>query len=187
MKIGILFQDYSESVSAIQGKMHLAFRIFEYFCVAVFAVEYLVRVWSCTAEKKFASPVKGRIHFIRQPLPMIDLIAIIPSMLFFGGLDLRFLRLLRIFRVFRLAALVRYSASLRLLANVLTRCWKELFVTSFAVGVLLVVSSCLMYFAEHDAQPKQFPDIPNTMWWSVITITTVGYGDAIPLPSLESY
>jgi voltage-gated potassium channel len=169
-----------ESVDALEARFHLGFRVFEYACLSVFVVEYLARLWSCTTEPKFAHPVYGRLQFFSQPLTVIDLLAIGPSLMVVG-LDLRFLRLFRIFRVLRMAALVRYSASLRLMTNVLKRCWRELAVTLFAVGILLIISSCLMYFAEHKAQPDVFPDIPSTMWWAVITITTVGYGDSYPI------
>jgi voltage-gated potassium channel len=98
--------------------------------------------------------------------------------------DLRFLRVLRLFRLARVLKLGRYSEALRTLSRVLRSRKEELAVTASAVVMVLVISSSLMYYVEHGAQPKAFPNIPAAMWWGVVTLTTVGYGDIYPVTVL---
>ena len=86
--------------------------------------------------------------------------------------------------IFRVVKLARYSRALRLLGQVVVSRKEELVSIFFVLLTLLVISSSLMYFAEHDDQPTVFPSIPATMWWSVVTLTTVGYGDAFPITGL---
>ncbi len=113
---------------------------------------------------------------------MIDLMAILPFYLpKLIPFDLRFLRAVRLFRIFRLLKLGRYSESVRLLGRVLNAKKEELGVTIFAVLILLVICSSLMYYAEHQAQPEAFSSIPAAMWWGIVTLTTVGYGDVYPI------
>ncbi|VVB72106.1 Voltage-gated potassium channel [uncultured archaeon] len=95
--------------------------------------------------------------------------------------DLRFLRALRLFRLFRVLKLARYSESLQTFLDVLRLKKEELLLMFFAIMILLVVSSSLMYDAEHEAQPKAFANIPAAMWWGIVTLATVGYGDVYPV------
>jgi voltage-gated potassium channel len=97
------------------------------------------------------------------------------------SVDLRTLRAIRLIRLLRVLKIARYSESLQLLGRVLLSRRSELFITLVAVTVLLVVSSTLMYYAERDAQPEQFSSIPAAMWWGVETLTTIGYGDILPV------
>ncbi|HEX5706686.1 MAG TPA: ion transporter [Pyrinomonadaceae bacterium] len=159
-------------------------RAFEIFSVVVFSAEYLLRLWSCTADPRYAGAVRGRIRFALTPMALIDLLAIAPFYLEFITFDLRFIRSLRLFRLFRVFKLARYSASMRTLANVLHAKKEELLVTLFVVIVMLVFSSSVMYFAENEAQPDKFDSIPASMWWGVATLTTVGYGDVYPTTPL---
>jgi voltage-gated potassium channel len=154
---------------------------FEVFSVAVFTLEYLARLWSCVSLEKYSRPVEGRLRFAVQPLSLIDLLAIVPFYLAFLSFDLRVLRAIRLFRIFRIAKLGRYSTSVRLLGTVVRNSKEELAVTVMVMALLVVLASTLMYFAEHEAQPDKFPDIPMAMWWSIVTLTTVGYGDVYPL------
>ncbi len=157
---------------------------FETFSVAVFSLEYLVRLWSCVQDPRFSRPVRGRLKFAGQPLPVIDLLAVLPFYLPLVGLDFRFLRVLRLMRLLRIAKLGRYSSSLRLIAQVVRGKREELIMSSCVMAMLLVLSSCLMFYCENEAQPKAFPDIPTAMWWSIVTLTTVGYGDVYPVTTL---
>ena len=97
-----------------------------------------------------------------------------------GSLDLRSVRLLRLLRMVRIAKVGRYSLAVRTLHNVLRAKAADLLSLLFLLLVLLVVSSTLMYFLEHEAQPQTFSSIPATMWWGIITLTTIGYGDMTP-------
>ena len=117
-------------------------------------------------------------------MALVDLLAVLPFYLPMLGLDFRFMRTLRLARVFRLAKLVRYNAAIRLFAQVLVRKRPELLVALFVVLVILVLASSLMYFAEHDDNPQDFSSIPAAMWWGIITLTTVGYGDVHPVTAL---
>jgi voltage-gated potassium channel len=159
-------------------------RAFEIFSVMVFTAEYVLRLWSCTFDPRFAGAIRGRLKFALTPMALIDLLAIAPFYLEFVTVDLRFIRSLRLFRLFRVFKLARYSTSMRTLVNVLGAKRDELLVTLFVVVVMLVFTSSAMYFAEHEAQPDKFESIPAAMWWGVATLTTVGYGDVFPITPL---
>lgn len=161
------------------------FNRFEVFSVAVFTIEYLLRIWTCTSDKRFEHPIKGRIRFAVTPLALIDLMAVLPFYLpMVIPLDLRSIRALRLFRFVRLLKIGRYSESLRSLGFVLKEKKEELVVTVVALLMLLVITSSVLYFLEHEAQPKVFSSIPAAMWWGVATLTTVGYGDVFPITTL---
>ena len=173
-----------ESVVALEQRFHLAFEVFEYFSVVVFTLEYFARIWSCVEHPRYAKAVTGRLRHLIHPLSLIDLIAILPFYLSFVYVDLRMIRILRLLRIFRVAKLTRYSSSLRLFGRVFKDKKEELLLTFMLMVGLVVVVSSLMYFAENEAQPDKFPDIPSAMWWSVVTLTTVGYGDVYPVTVL---
>ena len=173
-----------ETVEPIYNLNRAAFEAFEDFSLTLFTIEYLVRLWAITAEPRFAHPVFGRIRFVLTPLAIVDLLAILPFFLPLVGMDMRFVRVVRILRIFRVIKLARYSRALRLLGKVVVERKEELVSIFFVLMTLLVISSSLMYFAEHDDQPEVFPSIPATMWWGIVTLTTVGYGDAFPITAL---
>ena len=173
-----------ETVESLQARATAAFQVFEKVSLIIFSVEYVLRVWSCAAVARFSRPVRGRLRFMLTPMAIVDLLAILPLYLPLLGLDMRFVRVVRLLRFFRLAKLFRYSRALRLLARVLMGHKEELLSTLFVLLILLLLSSCLMYFAEHEVQPEHFSSIPATMWWGVITLTTVGYGDYFPVTGL---
>jgi voltage-gated potassium channel len=154
---------------------------FEVFSVGVFTVEYLARLWACTVVPRYARPVWGRLRFAFSPLALIDLFAILPFYLPLLGVDLRFVRVFRLARLFRVAKLGRYVDSLHLFGRIWRAKREELLVSLVLWAFLLIASASLMYYAEHDAQPEAFPNIPATMWWAVMTLTTVGYGDVYPI------
>jgi voltage-gated potassium channel len=173
-----------ESVEAFEQRFHLAFEVFEIFSVVVFTLEYLARVWSCVESPRYAQPVRGRLRYFLHPLSLIDLLAVLPFYLSFLSVDLRVIRMLRLLRIFRLAKLTRYSSSIRLFGRAFKDKKEELLLTCLLMVGLIVLVSTLMYYAEHEAQPDKFPDIPSTMWWSVVTLTTVGYGDIYPVTTM---
>lgn len=173
-----------ETLPALSTRYERLFDDFEIFFLAVFGLEYVVRLITCTADPRFARPITGRLRFIFTPLALLDLVAILPSLLFFGRIDLLFLRLFRLARFLRVLKLGRYSASLKTLGNVIRSRRGELGVAASAAALLILVASSLMYFAEHDGQPKAFSSIPAAMWWAVVTLTTVGYGDIYPVTPL---
>ena len=170
-----------ESVDTLMAQHAQAFATFELFSVMVFTVEYLLRVWSspdAAVEGASASP-RSRVRFALSPGAIIDLLAILPFYLsFFIGIDLRFLRAFRLVRVFKLT---RYSTTMQVILGVI-RAELGTFTAAFALMlVLLVLASSGMYLIEKDIQPETFGSIPAAMWWAMATLTTVGYGDAIPI------
>lgn len=169
------------SVQSVQEKFGMFLCGFEIFSVLMFTVEYAMRIWSCVTDPSYSKPVFGRLRFACRPMPIIDLLAILPFYLPFLGVDLRSLRVLRLFRLLRVAKVGRYYASLGLIKNVINSKKEELLLTTFVMAMLLILSSSLMYYCENTAQPNAFPNIPATMWWAVATLTTVGYGDIYPV------
>lgn len=174
-----------ESVAALAESYAVFFRVFEIFSIAIFTIEYGLRIWTCTVKKRFSKPVSGRLRYAFTPLALIDFMAIIPFYLpIILGVDLRFLRALRLFRLFTLFKLMRYSHSLDLIGKVVKEKKEELLVTFAGTMLLLVLASGIIYFIENAVQPEAFSSIPAAMWWGVSTMTTVGYGDIYPITSL---
>lgn len=158
------------------------FRWIERGTLLVFAIEYVLRIWSCTADPNYAHPVGGRLRFAMRPLLIIDLISTLPMLVTGNGMPL-IMRGLRMLRLLRLLKLTRYSTGLQTFGRVLHRCAPELLSTLFVMLVMLVFSSSLMFLLERDANPK-FGSIPDAMWWGIATFTTVGYGDVTPITPL---
>jgi voltage-gated potassium channel len=174
-----------ESVPSLREQYAQGFHWFEIVSVVIFTVEYVIRVALCCSDKKYAGPLTGRLKYMLSPMAVIDLLAILPFYLpMFFVLDLRFLRALRLLRVVRIFKLGRHSDALRMLSRVFSRKKEELSICVFAVLLLLIIVSSVMFHVEHDAQPDQFSSIPATMWWGVATLTTVGYGDIYPITAL---
>jgi voltage-gated potassium channel len=172
-----LFDDYSD-----------LFTYFEYFSVTCFSMEYLLRIWCCNINKKFSGSLIGRIKFILTPMALVDLLSIAPFYLpMITDLDLRFLRAIRLSRIFRLFKIGRYSNAYILIRHVIILKKEYLVITTVFGATLLIVASSLMYFIEHEAQPQVFSSIPTTMWWGIITLTTVGYGDTVPITPLGKF
>ena len=173
-----------ESIPSLVSEFETFFAVFEIFSVFVFSVEYLLRLWSTVEEdtRKYKRPVVGRIRYMLTPMALIDLIAILPFYLgFFVDFDLRFMRVLRLLRVFKLT---RYSASMSLLLNVLKDESRAIGAAFFVLFLLIIMAASLTFLAEHEAQPEAFGTIPDAMWWAIITMTTVGYGDVTPVTAL---
>jgi voltage-gated potassium channel len=178
-----------ETVPGVQARCGPALWAFEVASMAVFTVEYLVHLWVCTENPKYAGRRWPRLRFAVSPMAVIDLLAIAPFYvgLFFPSTDLRFVLALRLVRMLRVLKIGRYSAAAGTLARVLKGKREELSVMLLVTAVLLVVASGLMYYAEHAAQPDKFSSIPAAMWWAVITLTTIGYGDVFPTTTLGQW
>lgn len=164
-------EDYEKAYGAY-------FIAFELMSLAIFSLEYLLRLWACTASEAYQHPIKGRLKFALEPMNLIDLFAILPSLFGFQARQARALRLIRIFRVLKLG---RYYQSLQTLGTVVQNKKEELLVTLFVVTMLLLFASSFIYHFEHEAQEEKFSSIPAAMWWGVATLTTVGYGDVYPI------
>ena len=174
-----------ESYEELNANYSRVFYFFEIFSVAIFTVEYLIRIW---VSDKTKEDKRERLNFAFSTLGIIDLIAIIPFYLpFIFPFDLRIVRILRLFRLLRVFKLSRYSKSLKTMKYIFKETKTELSMTLFVIFVLMILSSTLMYYIEHDEQPEQFASIGDALWWSVVTLTTVGYGDVYPITSLGKF
>jgi voltage-gated potassium channel len=156
----------------------------EHASIIFFTIEYALRIWVCTVEERYRSPLYGRLRYAVTPLALIDLLAIAPFYIPLFAADLRVIRSIRLFRFVRLLKFGRYSDAFRLLGKVFSRKREELIATLTILLALLVISATLMYEAEHLAQPDKFRSIASTMWWAVVTLTTVGYGDVFPITTM---
>lgn len=174
-----------ESYKEIRTDYKQIFQVIEIFSVAVFTIEYLLRLWVSGLDKTVK---KNRLKFIFSPLGLIDLFAILPfylPMIFL--IDLRVIRILRLLRLLRVFKLGRFSKSLKTIYKVLKETKTDLAMTVFVAFILLVLSSTLMYYVENEAQPIKFASIGHSFWWSVATLTTVGYGDVYPITALGKF
>ena len=170
-----------ETVYSISIPYKSYFNNFETFSVTIFTAEYCLRLWTCTLERKYRHPLWGRVRFIFKPLSAIDLLSILPYYLFVFFPNLVFVREIHLLRLARLLKIGRYSESMRTLGKVVSAKRHDLLSATFTVFTLLMFSASLIYFVEHASQPELFPNIPASMWWSVVTLTSVGYGDVYPI------
>ncbi len=160
------------------------FGIFEVFSVIVFTVEYFARLWIAPEYPKLRnlSGWKARFRYATKPMALIDLLAIAPFYLsLFFAIDLRYLRL---FRLLRLLKLSHYFDGLSMFMTVLGREIGAIAGAILTLMVLIVISACLMFSLENSVQPGQFDSVAQAIWWSVVTLTTVGYGDIVPVTFL---
>jgi voltage-gated potassium channel len=171
-----------ETVPSIYNGREAFFHYFDLTSVIIFSIEYVLRVWSANHDPKYRHSIHGRIRYMLSAPALIDLLAILPFYVhIFVGFDLRILRIFRLLRFFRLFRLTAYMKATKLVKNVFKAVVNELLLCLVLALFLIIISSSLVYFAEHQAQPDKFKSIPSTIWWSVVTLTTVGYGDLIPI------
>lgn len=145
-------------------------RYFDYFTVTIFTIEYLSRIYYAQNRKKYILSFYG----------IIDLLAILPFYFSFF-IDLRALRILRVIRFIRVFKIVRYSAAVSRMTKALIDAKEELIISIIMLCVMVYLTAYGIYIFEHDAQPDKFTTIFDAMWWSIVTITTVGYGDIYPI------
>lgn len=174
-----------ETVQPIHDKYAGFFHIFDMVSVFIFTIEYILRVWSCNHDPKYQHSFHGRLRYMLSTEALIDLVAILPFYIHVVvGLDLRVLRILRLLRFFRLFRLTAYMKSAKIVRNVFKSRANELKLSFVLIAFVIIIAACLLYFAEHEAQPKVFSSIPATLWWAVVTVTSIGYGDMVPVTTL---
>ena len=174
-----------ESVESIGLTYRHAFLIFEYVSVTIFGFEYLLRIWA-SAERTSgpaATEMGRRLAYIFSFNGLVDLIAILPSLLALvaGNVDLRWVRVVRLLRILKIS---NYSSALEDLASAIYEERRSFLAALYLFCIALFIASALMYVVERHAQPDQFASIPESMWWALITLTTVGYGDVSPVTPL---
>jgi voltage-gated potassium channel len=174
-----------QSLPAIEHLYWFDLTVFEIVSVAIFSIEYALRLWTAVEDPQFGATGKwhGRIAAALRPLMVIDFFAIAPSYvsLFVPFVDLRFLRL---FRLLRLLKIARYSPALSTLAQVVVNERRALFGTVLLMLCATVIAAACMHAVEGAVQPRAFGTIPDSMWWAITTLTTVGYGDVVPVTAL---
>ena len=170
-----------ESVHSISYILHLEFIILDMIAVMIFTIEYCMRLYCCVEEPGFQRAFAGRVKQAKTFSSVIDLLAIVPfflEALLHHLLDLRFLR---VFRLLRLLKLTRYTKATATLTKVIVREWPVMGASAFIMLLLVVLTASLGYLFEHDAQPEKFENIPQSIYWAVITLASVGYGDISPV------
>ncbi|MCS6824100.1 MAG: ion transporter [Cytophagaceae bacterium] len=168
-----------EPLEAAYGKY---FDMFEVFSVTIFLIEYLLMLWIADYMYPSKNFLTSALKRITSWSGIIDLLAIMPFFLpLIWSMDLRHLRILRLSRIVRIFRTEKYNHSLRLIAKILSEKRRELLGTLIIAVAVLVVASTLFYYIEKPAQPDKLPNIVNAFWWCIITLTTIGYGDMVPV------
>ena len=159
-----------ETIPDLETETKNFLHYFEIVCITIFSIEYLIRIYIA----------KHKLRFIFSFYGLIDLVAILPFYLSFG-FDLRSARSLRFLRLFRLVRLVRYNNAIRRFSLAFKLIKEELMMFSLVSFILIYLSAVGIYYFENAVQPQAFSSIFSSLWWSVVTLTTVGYGDVIPI------
>jgi voltage-gated potassium channel len=177
-----------ETVHSVYLEFTPFFHLFDLITVIVFTTEYALRVWCCVKNPLYSSPVQGRIRYALSPYALVDLIALTPFYLpLIIPIEFRLLRMLRLLRIFRVLRLGAYSNAFETFVDVLKFKKEELVITIIMAVIILVLSSSALYAAERDVQPEKFGSIPDAMWWAVVTLATIGYGDVYPITPLGKF
>ncbi len=184
MVLGNVLAVILESVPAIEVRHRQILALFENLSLVFFSAEYLLRMWTSVEKPLHArNATRRRLAYALSFHGLIDMLAVLPFFLqaWLPGLDLRFLRLVRIMRILKLS---HYSTALEdLIASIYSE--RDAFISAlYLLALSILTTSCLMYYAEHTLQPDKLGTIPDAMWWSIVTVTTVGYGDVTPLSVL---
>jgi voltage-gated potassium channel len=168
-----------ETVNKFTTEYRRELILIELFSVTFFTIEYLLRLWVSVENEHYRKSRFPRLRWALTPMAVIDLLAILPFYIgFILGINMKFFLILRLFRLFKL---VRYFTALQLMGRVFRAKINELLIAVFFILVLLFFISFVMYYVESKEQPRAFADVPSAMWWGIITLTTVGYGDVVPI------
>jgi voltage-gated potassium channel len=177
----------AETVPSIAVEYGSALSAFEIFSVAVFTIEYVLRIWTAVEVPflKRLSPLHARLKFARRGPQIIDLLAIAPFYLsHIINIDLRVLRALRLLRFLKLS---RYSPAMHSLLRVLQNERRSLMGAALLLFAALLFASTGIYYIESGVQPDKFGSVPDAAWWAMATLTTVGYGDIYPITPLGRF
>ena len=151
----------------------------------VFSLEYLLRIWTADLLYPDKKPWQARLKYMTSPMAIIDLIAILPFYLpMLISFNLAWIRAILLVRFLRIFKLNRYSDAFLTIVDVFRGKIREILVSLLFVFLLMVISSLLIFYAEHEAQPEQFANAFSGLWWATATLTTVGYGDIYPITPL---
>ena len=155
--------------------------IIETISVVIFTLEYILRLWSADLSYPKLSPFRSRMRYVISFAAMIDLISLLPSYISVISANFMVLRMLRVLKLLRAFKLNRYTHALRDIGEVFRKKASQLISSMLVVSFLMLISAVLMYDAEHEAQPEVFDNALSGLWWAIVTVTTVGYGDIRPI------
>ena len=170
-----------ESVQGIHYLLNLEFIVLDAIAVSIFTLEYCLRMYCCVEEPGYKRAVSGRLKMAKSTSSIIDILAIAPFFLEVFLHHLIDLRFMRIFRLLRLLKLSRYTGATQSLSKVIAREWPVMAASTFIMLLLVVMTASLGFLFEHEAQPDKFENIPQAIYWAVITLASVGYGDISPV------
>ena len=170
-----------ESVHGIHYLLNLEFIILDAIAVGIFTLEYCLRMYCCVEEPGYKRAVSGRLKMAKSTSSIIDILAIAPFFLEVFLHHLIDLRFMRVFRLLRLLKLSRYTGATQSLSKVIAREWPVMAASTFIMLLLVVMTASLGFLFEHEAQPDKFENIPQAIYWAVITLASVGYGDISPV------
>jgi voltage-gated potassium channel len=174
----VVFDTFQDIPAVIRN----IFATIEVFSLVVFSIEYALRLYTADLLYPEISRVRAVLKYAFSFMAIIDLLAILPFYLpFIFPFDLKILRMFRLMRLLRLLKVNRYTKALSTIGDVIKLKSAQLISSMLVVFILMIVSSVLMYNLEHDAQPDAFQNALSGMWWTVMTLTTVGYGDVYPV------
>ena len=159
-----------ETVPDLEPSTRKILRIIEIFSVIIFTIEYVLRIYVSDKKSKFIFSFFG----------IIDFLAILPFYLSLG-VDLRSLRALRFLRLFRILKLMRYNKAIERFSRAISLAKEEVLLFLIVTLILIYFSAVGIYYFEHEVQPENFASIFDSLWWAIITLTTVGYGDVYPI------
>lgn len=173
----------TEPLIAGHARAGPALRLLEAAFFALFAVEYALRLWAIGEDRRFAG-LLGRLRYARRPMALLDLVVVLAFALTYVGADAFLLRLARLVRVVAVLRLGEVTVAGEIIFSALRRRRYELTI-SLVIGIAaLILAAALLHYAEGSVQPDSFGSIPRAMWWAVVTLTTIGYGDVFPVTLL---
>lgn len=170
-----------ESVDWIGHLFAAQFAWIDVIAFTIFTIEYAARLYTAPENPAYRDRYLPRWAHVRSGQAIIDLLTILPFLLerlLPFALDLRFLR---VFRLLRMLKLTRYTSATNTLLKVIGREWQIILASVFVMLLLVVLTASLGYLFEHDAQPDKFENIPQSIYWAVVTLASVGYGDISPV------
>ncbi len=175
ISIFVLFLETEESLKAYSN----IFQNINYVNIAIFTIEYFLRIYAINYMKR-----QSRIKYMFTPFMIIDLLVLLPFYLSFFNIDLGFLRTLRVLRIFKLFRIAKFVEFDNILAQIFTEKKEEFIFVLVASVIILFTITPLVFYFEHDAQPEVFKSMFDTLWWAVVTFTTIGYGDMFPITAM---
>lgn len=182
-----------QTIPNLPQGIYLFGRVLDSIAVVVFTTEYVLRVWTCIEDPRYQrknpadTAILGRLRYMVSGMAIIDIVALFWFYLPFFFAQQEVYAMVGILKFFTVFKLIRYSPSLYIIVRVFNAKKRQLAMMLYIILFMLVVTSSIMFFIEHNAQPEKFASIPDSMWWAVITLTTVGYGDVYPITPLGRF